>query len=250
MTPRSGLARVLPVVALLLGPATARAAQVSLNPVQARLSQAQPTAILALTNRGQQAARFELSLFAWSERADGEMELKPTDDVLFFPQLFELKPGETRRIRVGAKVPFGASEKSYRAILEEVPPLRGGRAQGIQVLTRLSVPVFFEPASGTAQPRIESLPAAARAVGFRVVNGGEVHLRPAAVLARGVGGDGSQVFEQRWNGWYLLAGGVREYHATVPKDACRDLRALEVEVVSGEKTLRRRIDLARGACTP
>ncbi len=74
------------------------------------------------------------------------MQLVQTNDLLFFPSLLEIGPGQSRRVRVGSTVPAGNSELSYRIIVEELPS--AGRAAGVvQVLTRLSVPVFVQPAA-------------------------------------------------------------------------------------------------------
>ena len=63
------------------------------------------------------------------------IELAPTQDVVFFPALLTLKPGEERRIRVGSTAAPGSIEKTYRIFVEELPAsgrdvggLRGARA--------------------------------------------------------------------------------------------------------------------------
>jgi hypothetical protein len=52
-----------------------------------------------------------LSSYAWSQDPHGGIVLAPTDEVIFFPQLFTLGGGEQRKIRVGA-ILFTSSPES------------------------------------------------------------------------------------------------------------------------------------------
>jgi fimbrial chaperone protein len=59
-------------------------------------------------------SRISVSVFAWGQGPSGEMQLEPTDDIVFFPTLLTLKPKETRRVRVGSATTQDVREKTYR----------------------------------------------------------------------------------------------------------------------------------------
>ena len=47
----------------------------------------------------------QVSAFSWDQDIHGGIVLSPTRDVVFFPMMLTLAPGEQRRIRVGSTVP-------------------------------------------------------------------------------------------------------------------------------------------------
>ena len=81
-------------LALFAGAAPAHAATFSVNPTQVYLSGRTTTSLLTLRNDSDEPLRFQLSVFAWDQRPDGEMLLAPTQDVVFFPAMLTLAPKE------------------------------------------------------------------------------------------------------------------------------------------------------------
>ncbi len=66
---------------------SASAATFSVNPTQIYLSGRATSSLLTLRNDSTEMLRFQLSAFAWTQSAAGEIELGPTEDVVFFPAL-------------------------------------------------------------------------------------------------------------------------------------------------------------------
>src|ERR1700759_2394475 len=109
--------------ALALGIAVvAQATAVAVDPTRLHLSAKAHAQSLTLRNSGTEKARFQVSAFSWAQSTSGEMQLTPTQDILFFPSLLEIAPGETRKIRVTTDVPADTLEKSYRLFVDELPP--------------------------------------------------------------------------------------------------------------------------------
>src|ERR1700726_118721 len=102
------------VGAAISGAAPAFSSDFLVEPVVALLSPRAPSTLLNLTNTGGKPVRFELTSFAWSQNPHGGIVLTPTDDVIFFPQLFTLGGGEARKIRIGVGIPAAESGRSYR----------------------------------------------------------------------------------------------------------------------------------------
>jgi fimbrial chaperone protein len=100
----------------------ARAGDLEVNPVRVALSRGARSAVVAVRNAGTEATRLEVRIYAWEQSPSGEMKLTPTEEVVAFPPLLQLGPGERRNVRVGAKVEPGAAEKAYRLFVEEMPP--------------------------------------------------------------------------------------------------------------------------------
>jgi len=135
----------LAVFAAIAGGAAPAWAQANftVDPVQIYLDNVQNTAILTFTNHGTTELRLELSAYVWRHDEDGVMDLEPTENIIFFPQLVALEPGREQRVRIGVQEEFGAVEKPFRLIIAELPS--GAAAPGGQVMLRttVSIPVFM-----------------------------------------------------------------------------------------------------------
>src|SRR5262245_19592751 len=125
--------------------APASAATFSVNPTQIFLAGRTTSTLLTLRNDSTETLRFQLSVFEWQQGAGGEIELRPTQDVVFFPALLTLNAGEERRVRVGSTVAAGGTEKTYRIFVEELPAESQGDATQVRVLTKMGIPIFIRP---------------------------------------------------------------------------------------------------------
>jgi len=197
----------LTVGAALAGAAPAHAGNFVVDPVVAVLTPRAPSTLLLMSNTGTGPLRFELSSSEWSQGPEGQIILAPTDDVIFFPQLFALEAGAKRKIRVGMVAPAAEMEKSYRLLVAQLPSLASERpASGIELVTRLSIPVFVEPALIRKGGALASVGATGRKVSFQVTNDGNVHLVVEKATVTGLNGAGTPAFTREAKGWYVLAG--------------------------------------------
>jgi fimbrial chaperone protein len=224
----------------------------TVTPVRVIFSPATRSALLTLRNQSPEALRFQLSLFAWDQSPNGEMQLTPTEDLVFFPTLLTLAAGEMRHIRVGPATPFASTEKTYRLFVEELPPLATSdrTPAGVRVLTRMGIPIFLQPTHVVQQGRLEGLAVRHGTLSFQVKNTGNVHLVEQRLRVRGFGPTEESLFEHQAAGWYVLAGGVRAHALELPKEACAKIRALAVEVHTEGATFQERVDVPPGACGP
>jgi fimbrial chaperone protein len=243
-------ARVVAALVLLASAGPTRAAEVEVGPVLVTLTPATRNALVTIRNQGKEASRFEIQAKAWNQGPAGEMELSSTEEIAVYPPVLVVAPGEERNIRVGAVTPPGAVERSYRVIVQEMaPPETPESGAQVRLLTRMLLPIFVAPAKGVEKPVIAGLAARAGQVTFRLANEGTVHIRPESVKLVGTGAAGEVVFESELPAWYVLAGGVREYVARIPKEACAALRSFVVSVDLSREVLRSRLD-APAPCSP
>jgi len=208
---------------------------------------------VALRNVGKEPVRLEVQATVWSQSAEGELQTAPTDELVVFPPLLALAPGEERNLRVGATARPGPAERSYRIFLQELPPPeKPGERQQVRVLSRLGLPVFLAPERPVSRADLEGLAAGAGKARFALRNPGTVRLRPAEVRLSGRGSDGRTLFARPLDAWYVLAGGERRYEVALPVAECGALRSLAVEVTlaTGQPPLRAERPVAEGACAP
>jgi len=235
---------------LLFGAGRARASGLNVSPVQVFLSPETSKSLLTLRNEGPEDARYQISTVSWDEDAKSGMKLAPSEDILVFPTILELKVGETRSLRVGAVVPFGPIEKTYRVFLEELPAPEKPQARStVRVLTRVGIPVFLSPTQTLDERKLSPLALGAGKASVDVQNHGNVHFRVDTVRLEGFGDGGGRLFEKQAQGWYVLAGGHKRYELEVPKDACGKVRKLLISVkTERDQPLQEPLETPGGAC--
>ena len=235
----------------LIHVATVWASSFQVSPIQVFLSAKSSSALLSLRNQSNESLRFQLTVYGWDQGPQGEDLFRSTDDIVFFPALVTLAPGEERKIRIGAPAARTAVEKSYRIFVEELPAQRreDAREQGqVRLLTKLGVPIFLQPEKVAAEGRIEEMAVRKGVLSFQLKNTGNVHVVPQQIMVKGYGSTGEALFERQLASWYLLAGGLRVYKLELPKEHCVKTKALSVDVQQGQKSLQGRIDVRPESC--
>ena len=218
----------------------AAAAAFTVTPVRVLLGRGVNSALLSVRNDSTEPIRFQITLKAWNQAPNGEMELSDTNDLVFFPTLMEVKPSEQKNVRIGSsfKAPV-TTERSYRIFFEELPPPNvvakpDEKQTGAQVkvLTKMGVPIFIQPASPVIKGEIGSLRQGGRNLEFDVKNVGNSFFTVMGASVTGIAKDGSTTFEKKQDGWYVLAGGLRHFRFEIPADKCSTTDHIRIGVAS------------------
>jgi fimbrial chaperone protein len=208
---------------------------------------------LSLRNDSAAAVRFQVRAFRWSNVGTEELSLEPTDDLLFFPTLLMLQPGESRLIRVGARVAAGPRERTYRLVLKELDSLaQGASGSGVRMALELSVPVFVQPRDLRVAADVPLPEIAGGTLALRLTNTGPLHLTPQRVEVRGLDRAGRVVWTRSFKPWYLLAGETRRYTTAIDPQDCQQTVLIATDVLFEEladRPLRPRGPVAASACS-
>ena len=225
----------------------ADAATFTVEPTQITLSGHTNSVLLTLRNESTETLRFELSVFKWAQSSAGEMQLEPTEDVVFFPSLLTVGPGESRRVRVGSATSPDSREKSYRIFVEELPP--GNRqGNGVRVLTKMGIPIFVAPIKEIAAATLNGLDLQNGTLRFTLNNDGTVHFVPGDIHVKGFAGSAAAL-DGQVGGWYVLAGGRREFTVPLTTAQCSGITSLLVEIQFGSDLLQERLQTPNGVCS-
>jgi fimbrial chaperone protein len=247
LTPRTLAAIVLTCAAAV--PLPAAASQFTVNPTRVELSARLTSAVVSLRNDGHTPIRVQVKTHAWTQTLDGQMQLDPTDDVVVFPTLVTLNPGEERRLRVAVTAKPADVERTYRLFLEELPPPKTeSTASGVQVLTRVGIPVFLAAVAPATHAGLSDVGVTAGTLHFQVDNLGNTHFVPERVRVRGVSASGQTIAEKTRDGWYILGRSSRRYDLTFADADCGKLRSVLIDVTLGGTVLKERLDTPGGAC--
>ena len=236
-------------LAVLSQAGVADAATFSVNPTRVVLTARAATALVTVRNEGDEPLRFQVSVFGWTQDARGQIQLAPTEDLIVFPLMMALPPKQERSVRVGAAIPFGPVEKSYRLIVEELPPPeRPGQPTGVRVLTRMSVPIFLQPPSPKAAATLTDVAFGPGGLTFTLRNTGNVFFLPDAVTVKAMDQHGTVQFERTLDPWYVLAADARVFEVAVPRPQCEQMRSFAITVDVGKVSLKERLETPASAC--
>jgi fimbrial chaperone protein len=199
------------------------ASQFELSPTRLELGARGSSALLELTNKSAAPMRVQVSGLAWDQSPSGQQLLTPTGELVVFPTLFELAPGEARKVKVGILVEPRLRERTYRLVLRELPPpVSRRKPQAVTVITQLSVPIFQQPLRATTSGppgEIAQIGRRGHHIVFDVHNRGttSVMLKSAKAICRDA--RGRVVWQGEAAGWYLLAGGKRSFELEIPVES-------------------------------
>ena len=145
-------AKTAATVALFVAGHTICAQGLSVMPVNVFLSPGQKTATVSVTNSGEKPTSIQIRAYDWSQTKDDD-ELAASKLVVVSPPLITIAPATTQVVRlILRQSPAGNSEATYRLILDQIP---GPNEPGVvQMVLRLSIPVFAAPAAKAA-PRVQ-----------------------------------------------------------------------------------------------
>lgn len=231
------------VLALGVLSTDAAAGTFQISPTRLDLAARGKSAIFTLTNTGTMPVRLQAKGFAWDQSLTGEQVLSATQDLVVFPTLFTLGPGETRKVKVGITVAPEARERSYRLIVEELPAPARTEGTGLRVLTRMSMPIFQPPLRQVVAGVVSQVALRGGHLAIEVQNRGTVNVMLQAARATGKDASGAVVWRGEAAGWYLLAGGARAFDLEVPAEKVAKISSVEVEAVTDQGAWKQRAEL-------
>lgn len=142
----------LGAILLVAVPSLAGANRVEVSPTRIELQPSRGSALLQVKNFGAEELRFEILAFSWSQDGTNDMVLEETDDIVFFPAIFSVAPGGSRKIRIASQVPTVDVERAYRLVVKQLPDDVPDGSVTVRILTEFSVPVFVNAPSMEATP--------------------------------------------------------------------------------------------------
>lgn len=211
--------RTAPLLAglLLAGAAPLGAAQLHLEPVLLDLNAPVAAGVLTLRNEEDHEVTVQSRVFRWSQ-VDGVDQLTATSDVVASPPAVQLLPGQNYTVRIVRAVKRAvAAEESYRVVVDELPDAAPGVQNGISILVRQSVPVFFR-ARRLSPPDVRwSVQRQGDQLDIIAANGGDTRLRIANLQVRDAAGNTVE-FGRGLAGYALGRSSIRFTGLPLPQD--------------------------------
>ena len=213
----------------------AHAGPFAIQPTRLELDAARPSGALVIRNEHDAALSFQIKGVRWSQDETGQEHYADTTDLVYFPRLLTVLPGQSAVIRVGLRRPPGPLEKTYRIFIEELAPAAKSTAPHqagarIQVLMRFGAPVFVRANKSEQQLAVEAFRLAEGQARWVVRNAGTGHEMFQGITLRALDASGAEVFKHESDDRYLLAGGTRRFDVSVPREACKQTARLALKI--------------------
>ena len=215
----------------------ARAVSLKVTPIPITITDGATSTMVEVANQSSEVLRLQAVALDWSQGPTGEDKVSPSSELLVFPSMLTVKPGEALKVRVGTQGGYGATEKSFRVMFSEIPsnvtPADGQEV--VKVITNVSVPVFLRPPGAAGKPVVEALSATKDRIRFAIRNAGTAHAMVEKIRLEAKDDAGRVLSSDELTGWYVLPGQVRPYDVELGKKlVCAGARTIVVTAWSRE----------------
>lgn len=205
--------------------------------------------VVTVSNDGDQPLFLDIYAMEWTQDQNGQDIYQPATDLVFFPKHLTIEPKKERVIRTGIKTPPVSREKTYRLFIKEVPDRSQTAQTSVAIAIQFGVPIFAKPPQEKVTGAITEARIADSSLSLLLENHGNSHFRINTINVQGMLANGTPVFQESINGWYLLGGSARNLTIAIPPEKCRQLTILDIQVDADRIDFNRRIDVDPTMCT-
>lgn len=186
------------------------AGQFSVSPVRIYMAPTDRATAVTLQNEGSEELVMQADIFTWSQKANGEDELVPSEDLFLAPPIIKLAPNAKQVVRLAMVKPTRRPDQAtYRMIVREVaeakPPEKG---VDVTIALAFSLPVFITPPGAKSDLACTAKRAAPDTVKVECANSGTAYANPRGFVLENAGGE---KVATRDSGGYILPGIHREF---------------------------------------
>jgi fimbrial chaperone protein len=231
----------------LLAPDTSVAGLFGISPIRIDLDRQNKTDSITVSNdEADRSLDMQTKLYAWTQNEKGEDIYTESNDLVFFPRIFSVEKEDKRVVRVGLKVPGGATEKAYRLFVEELPPKPDPERKGAQIVfvLRFGIAVFVRPDKEQLAGNIEAVEGGPGNAAIVIHNTGNANFQIQSLALRSENG-----YEKEVAGGYVLSGATRRFNAAFPADICAKTGKLQILMKTDRiGTIERSFDWTAARC--
>ncbi len=196
------------------GSLTAQAATLDVRPTLLQLLPGQKVGVLNLINQDDAPHTYQIKCLRWSP--DGkEQKQDPTDDIIANPAIVTLPAHQTQIVRYGTRDAVAVPERAYRLIVDEVPGEQQATGSSLNVLLRVSLPLFVRDVVTLPKPDIGAgWKGTDQTLTVSLANHGKYTVRIVKADIAGGGAPAGLSVDQLH---YVLPGGVTDLLFKLPK---------------------------------
>lgn len=253
LLPHRIIAGAVATFAMLSWPLALHAGEFTVNPIRLELGANARSGVISISNEGAGRLGFQLQAMEWTQDAEGKDQYADSRDLIFFPKLMTLEPGDESLVRVGVRNAVVPTEKTYRLFIQELPgPPKetqpDGKSARIGVLIRFGAPIFLTPLKPEDSAEFTELEMAKGTLSLKIRNTGNRHQVIEGIHLRGTDASGAEVFSLTLADRYLLAGATKSYSTSIAAAPCAKVADLTVELKTDKLGLKRKLGITPAMC--
>lgn len=237
-------------LALSATPLGSSAGEFAVSPLRLSLTPIARTSAFTVRNDDTTPLSFQVRGMAWTQDAQAIDRYEPATDLIYFPRLLTLAPGQEGVIRVGARPDNFAVEKTYRLFIEELAATKTPSSDTPQVrlLVRFGAPIFVKPAQSVRSLRIQGISRSAGALAWTVRNAGNAHELFREMRVEALDAAGAVVAAHLVAARYLLAGSGQSFSVALEPGQCDRIARISVSATTEDLQTHRETTAADVPC--
>jgi fimbrial chaperone protein len=221
----------------------------SVSPIRLEFASEKASGVITISNNSAKRLNCQMKAFRWTQDEEGKDRYTETRDIIFFPRLMVIEPKDRKVIRVGTKVSASQAEQTYRLFVEDVTPSQSGEGANVVFAIRFGVPIFLKPFKEKTEGVIERIAMDKGVIEVTVKNTGNSHFIIQKITVRAVGPGSEAILSKDLPGWYLLSGSVKNHTMEIPRESCRKIARVEIEVKTDKFTLKDDLNVQKTMCS-
>jgi fimbrial chaperone protein len=237
---------MLLIVFFIFLPVHVIAGSFKVSPLKLFLDEKTRTAILKVTNNGDEKVTIQLDAKKWLQEENKDW-YEPTEDVVYFPRITGIDKGKEQIIRVGFQGKPGSVEKSYRLFVQELPVTKPGET-ALKFALRMSIPLFIQPLKVKEEKSIQGIELKEGRLLVKTMNTGTTHFMVSKIKAIGQSSTESEVFSKEMGGWYVLPSVTKQYIMDVSEEECLKSDLIKISLEVSGTSLERDLTVAKEQC--
>lgn len=241
----------LTILTLLFHAPFTLAANLAISPTSITLHPKKDTASLTFTNRDAKPVTLQLFLKTWHQDEVGKTLLSDSRDVVVFPKMLKIEPGQERPIRVGFRGQWPEIERSFRVFADELPQIDVEEGTtGVVFPVRLSIPLFVRDQAENVDPKIEieAIQTHQGQLRIGIRNHARQHVAIIKILAQLSRANGQSLTELEDVGGRILAHGKVFFDIPLEAQTCRQVHRAALTLTMGQATHEQTLDLSARDC--
>lgn len=201
-----------------------------IKPTSLELYSHSRSASITIVNDEEIPLSFQVMAAEWFQDEGGRDEYRETQDLIFYPKLFTLEPGEERIVRVSSRFLNPTKEKTYRLFVVQTPKAEEfKKGASVKVVVKFGVPIFVKPLKEELRYEIVRVAVEDGNFVLEIQNIGNIHIRINTIKLTGMDSQGQEVFSKEIDGWYILPSSKRVFRIKLQN--CTRLSTLKFEVL-------------------